>query len=98
MPIDRNAPKSHIHIPETPLNALNNLCSLSVELRGIPVVGFLLAVFQAIAFMILQQSVFATVVPVAEPTVADDSLSPFLAVFVCAADLLGWHAASEGHR
>lgn len=33
--------------------------------------------------------------PVAEPTVADDALRPFLAVFVCAADLLGRHAAAQ---
>ena len=54
-------------------------------------------VFQAIALVILQQAVLATVVPVAEPAVADDPLGSFPAVFVGAADLLGWHTASKWH-
>jgi hypothetical protein len=47
--------------------------------------------------VVLQQTVFATEVAIAEPAVTDNSLGPFLAVFVCAPDLLGWHSASEWH-
>jgi len=79
------------------LNPFDNLCSFGVKLRSISVVRFLLAVFQAIALVILQQAVLATVVPVAEPAVADDPLGSFPAVFVGAADLLGWHTASKWH-
>jgi len=53
-------------------------------------------VFQAIALVILKQSVFATVVPVAEAAVADDALGALLTVFVVAADLLGRHPAQDG--
>jgi len=79
------------------LNPLDNLCSFGVKLRSVPIVRFLLAVFQAIALVVLQQAVLATVVPVAESTVADDSLGSLFAVLVGAADLLGGHAASKGH-
>jgi hypothetical protein len=105
------------------------LCALGIELRSVPVVRFLLAlfireyvshkfiteanepplwlsspgtrgttyVFQAIALVVLQQAVLATVVPVAEPAVADDSLGSLLAIFVGTADLLGRHATPERH-
>jgi len=45
--------------------------------------------------MVLQQTVLATEVAITESAVTDDSLGPFSAVFVCAADLLGWHPASK---
>jgi hypothetical protein len=111
------------------LNSSNYLCPLRIELRSVPVVRFLLAlfirkyvsqkfiteanepplrlpssgnrgttyVFQAIALVILQQAVLATVVSVAKPTVADDSLGSLLAVFVGATDFLGWHASPKRH-
>ena len=50
-------------------------------------------VFQAIALVVLEESVLATVVPVAEAAVADDALGALLAVLVVAPDLLGWHPA-----
>ena len=53
-------------------------------------------VFQAIALVVLEQPVLATVVPVAEAAVADDALGALPAVFVGAADLLGRHAAQDG--
>jgi hypothetical protein len=37
----------------------------------------------------------ATEMPIAEPTVTNDSLGSFSAVLVRAADLLRWHTASE---
>jgi len=80
-----------------PLDAPDNLCSFSIQLCGVSIVGFLLAVFQTITFVVLQQAVLATVVPVAESAVADDSLRPFPAVLVGAPDLLRWHAASKRH-
>jgi len=79
------------------LNPLDDPCSFGVKLCSVPVVRLLLAVFQAIALVVLQQAVLATVVPVAESAVADDSLGSLLAVLVGAADLLGRHAAAEWH-
>jgi hypothetical protein len=39
----------------------------------------------------------ATEMPIAETAVTNDSLGSFFAVLVRAADLLGWHTASERH-
>lgn len=52
-------------------------------------------VFQAIALVVLQQAVLATVMPVTEPAVPDDALSSFPAVLVRAANPLGRHTATE---
>lgn len=45
--------------------------------------------------MILQESVFATKMTLAEAAVAYYALSSVLAVFVRALYLLGWHAAAQ---
>jgi len=77
------------------LDASDHTRSLSIELRSVAIMRFLLAVFESIALVVLEQSVLPTVVTFAEATVANDSLRALLAVLVCAADLLGWHAAAQ---
>jgi len=47
--------------------------------------------------VVLQQTVLATEVAIAESAVSNDSLSPFFAVFVCATNLLWGHSAAERH-
>lgn len=54
-------------------------------------------VFQTVALVVLKQAVGSAVVAIAETTVPNDSLRALLTIFVCTADLLGWHAAAERH-
>lgn len=51
----------------------------------------LLAVLQSRALVVLEQTVLATVVSLAEAAVTDDALCWFLAFLECAAELLGRH-------
>jgi len=74
------------------LDAFNNMRSFRVELCGVPVVGFLLAVFQPVTLMILQKSMPPTVMTIAKPTVSDDPLRSLPAVLIGASDLLWRHA------
>jgi len=85
----------NVSLSRTHSDPLDNMCSFGIKLRGVTIVRFLLAVFQSITFVILQQTMLATVMAVAEAAVADDALGTLFAVLVCAADLLGWHAAAE---
>lgn len=55
-----------------------------------------LAVFEALALMVFEESVLAAEMAVAEAAVADDALSLVFAVLETAADLLGRHAAANG--
>lgn len=55
----------------------------------------LLAVFEAVALVVLQEAVLAAEMPVAEAAITDDALRRVLALLVAAADLLGWHAAAQ---
>ena len=55
-------------------------------------------IFQAIALVVLQQPVFATVALTAKPAVTDNSLGTLLAVLVRAADFLWRHAAAKRNR
>jgi hypothetical protein len=76
-------------------NTLDDMCSLGVQLRCVTIMGFLLAVFKTIALVVLQQSVLPTIMTIAEPTVADNSLGTLFAVFVSAADLLRRHSTTK---
>lgn len=55
-------------------------------------------IFQAIALVVLQQPVFATVALTAKPAVTDNSLGTLLAVLIRAADFLWRHAAAKRNR
>jgi len=79
------------------LDSLDNMRPFGVELRSISIMRLLLAVFQTVALVVLKQAVGSAVVAIAEPTVPNDSLRPLFTIFVCTADLLGWHAAAERH-
>jgi len=48
--------------------------------------------------MVLQQPMLATVMPVAEATIANDPLRTLATILIRAPDFLGWHAASQRHR
>ena len=65
---------------------------LGIKLYGIPFMTLLLAVFEPAALVVLQHPMLATEVPRADPPVPDDPLRRVLAIFECAAKLLGWHA------
>ena len=71
------------------LDATDDLGALSLELGGVLLVCLLLAVFQTLALVILEQAVLAAEVLVAEGAVADDALSGILAAVKVAAELPG---------
>lgn len=79
------------------LDSFDNMRPFSVELRCVSVMRLFLAVFQAVALVVFEQTVGSAIVAVTETAVPDDSLRPLLAVFVCAANLLGWHTPAERH-
>lgn len=87
------------HHYASPSNPLNDDRALTVQLVRIPLMAFLLAVFQTGAFMILQHAMFAAEMSVAKTTVADDALRRFFAVFVSTSDFPRRHAPAygEGH-
>jgi len=78
-----------------PLDAFDNMRSLSIELCRVPIVGFFLAVFQTITLMVLQQPMLPTIMPLAKPTVTNDSLRTLLTILIRAFHLLGWHTATD---
>lgn len=78
-----------------PLYALDRHSSLAVQLVRVSLVALLLAVLQAGALVVLQHSVLAAVVAIAEAAVTDNSLSRILAVLERASDLLGRHSTSK---
>jgi hypothetical protein len=80
------------HYYASPSNTLNDYRSLTVQLVRIPLMAFLLAIFQTGAFMILQHAMFAAEMSVAKTTVADDALRRFFAVFVTTSDFPRRHA------
>ena len=57
--------------------------------------AFLLAILQPATLMVLQHSVLAAEVSGAEAAITDNALGSILAVFKCAAHLLGGHATSD---
>lgn len=72
----------------------DDLCALGLELCSVALVRLLLAVFQTIALVVLEETVLSAEVTVAEAAVSDDALGSVLALLEGAADLLlrhvGW--------
>ena len=58
--------------------------------------AFLLAVLEPTALVVFQHAMLAAEMSRAEAAVANNTLCGFLAVFECAADFLGRHAAADG--
>lgn len=80
------------------LDTLDSHGALAVELNRIPLVGLFLAVLEALALVVLEQTVLAAEMAVAEAAVTDDALRRVLALLVAAADLLRGHAAAHRQR
>lgn len=70
------------------LDAADDLGPLGLQLGSVARMGLLLAVFQAAALVILQQTVLPAEVAVAKGAVADDALSRLSALLGVAAKLL----------
>lgn len=73
------------------LDASDDLRPFSFQLGSIARMGLLLAVFQAAALVIFQQTVLATEVAIAECAVSNDALGSLSAVLGVATELLGRH-------
>ena len=78
-------------------NALDGHGALLLQSLPIPPLLLLLACLQPAAGMALQHTVLAAVVAGAEPAVTHNRLSPVLAIFELALDLLR-SATAEGYR
>lgn len=72
--------------------------SLRVELVGVGIVAFLLAILEPSAFVILQEPMLPAKMPAAEAAVANDPLCRVLALLEGAALLLGRHPAVQRQR
>jgi len=80
------------------LYALDDGCTLGVELLGIALVALLLAIFQSLALVILEQTMLAAERLAAKSAVADDALSERSALLGGATRLLGRHGKWEWRR
>lgn len=58
--------------------------------------ALLLAVLQSTTLVILQHSMLAAEMPLAEGAITDYPLRSVFAIFECAFYLLGWHTATDG--
>jgi hypothetical protein len=73
------------------LDTAHHLGPFGFELRSVALVRLLLAVFQARALVVFEQTVLAAKVAVAEAAVSDDALGGFPALLGVAANSLGSH-------
>lgn len=81
----------HKNRDNTTLYASDDLGALGFELGGVAGVGLRFAVFEAAALVILQQTVLAAEVALAEAAVANNELGSFAALGGVATDLLSSH-------